>query len=145
LQAWGSSRQAPKRIVLLEDIDTVFHGRENVVDKEGLSFSTVLNTIDGIEDQDGCLMFVTTNCVEHVDDALGGPTEDGKSTRPGRIDVVVPMNGVDRDGLVYIAKRLKLDDETAERLADQNLGASPAQFQEVCKRHALQELWGETQ
>lgn len=147
LRAWEEARRCGSRIVLLEDFDTVFHGRNNVIEhksfaEQAVSFSTILNTIDGVEDQDGLLLFVTANQVEYIDSAMGAPAADGESSRPGRVDVTVAMDGVDHDGLVQIALKFRIDESTAQRLADASSGLSPAQFQERCKKYALEELWG---
>ncbi|RWS03314.1 hypothetical protein B4U79_02697 [Dinothrombium tinctorium] len=81
-----------KSFVLLEDVDAVFKSREKAVDEsEGdccggmgdnetsnkVTFSGLLNTIDGIGSSDGRIMFMTTNHVQRLDPAL---------IRPGRVD-----------------------------------------------------------
>jgi mitochondrial chaperone BCS1 len=67
-------------IILLEDIDGVFVGREAVMknaQKRGVSFSGLLNALDGVRSQEGRLVFMTTNHPEKLDAAL---------LRPGRAD-----------------------------------------------------------
>lgn len=145
LVAWAkvNSTDSP-RIVLFEDIDTVFHGRDNVVEGSSLSFTTLLNTVDGIDSTNGLMLIVTANHPEHIDPALGAPTNEvGGSTRPGRIDMTVHVDGVGHEGLVHIARRAKLSEEESEALAHQHAGSSPAQFQEACQQHALAQLWGD--
>lgn len=63
-------------IIVLEDIDCVVEGRE--VDGEFLSFSGLLNALDGIGSAHGQMVFMTTNYRSRLDDAL---------IRPGRCDV----------------------------------------------------------
>ena len=70
--------QLPARsVVLMEDLDGVFHGREPQIDGQKLSFSGLLNAIDGSAAAMGRILVVTTNHVGHLDEAL---------VRPGRID-----------------------------------------------------------
>jgi chaperone BCS1 len=66
-------------IVLMEDIDCAFVQREKA-DKteETLTFSGVLNALDGVGGKDGRIVIMTTNHIERLDPAL---------VRPGRIDV----------------------------------------------------------
>jgi hypothetical protein len=143
VNAWRRSQQDSPRVVLLEDFDAVFNGRENVVGSE-LTFDTILNAIDGVERENGLLLFVTTNNVDAIDAALGAPDGEGRSTRPGRIDMVVELPALDHGGRLKIARRILRDDGAAEKLALIGSVDTAAQFQERCVRQALQELWGET-
>jgi len=66
-------------IILLEDFDTVFHNRTNIIDNEmGVTFDILLNTIDGVQLNDGVLLIITANRFDNIDPAL--------SLRPGRIE-----------------------------------------------------------
>jgi len=56
-------------IILFEDIDSLFHGRTNMANTQ-ITFSGLLNFLDGIIDYDKLLVFITTNNLEHIDDAL---------------------------------------------------------------------------
>jgi hypothetical protein len=100
IKAWSEMQAAAPCVALIEDIDNVFHGRENVVrqrmgatlviarkkknknedDDEdscpplgALSFDTLLNCLDGVERSEGVFTIVTTNDVSKVDPALGQP------------------------------------------------------------------------
>ncbi|CAE6362641.1 unnamed protein product [Rhizoctonia solani] len=83
----------PDRCILLyEDIDAAFVDRSitppvqatnmrgEAVEKSGVTLSGLLNTIDGVQAQEGRLLFATTNHPEKLDPAL---------SRPGRMDVKV--------------------------------------------------------
>ena len=64
----------PQRsIVLLEDIDAAFSNSSTV------SFSGLLNVLDGVASSEERIIFMTTNHYERLDPAL---------VRPGRVDVV---------------------------------------------------------
>ena len=91
-------RRAPiGAVILLEDVDSVFIGREAAgaaaagggdrgggsgggsrAPPSGVSFSGLLNAIDGVASQEGRIFLMTTNHIERLDPAL---------IRPGRVDV----------------------------------------------------------
>ena len=78
-----SMRDAPAgSIILLEDVDAVFVERSSAESKsnkrQGVSFSGLLNAIDGVASQEGRIFIMTTNHAEKLDAAL---------KRPGRCDV----------------------------------------------------------
>jgi SpoVK/Ycf46/Vps4 family AAA+-type ATPase len=146
MKAWTEMQANVPCIALIEDIDNVFHGRENVVrrpgmlplmvaDKEGddnkgrgplappLTFDCLLNCLDGVERADGIFTIITTNDLSKIDPALGQPRQlpDGStefiSTRPGRIDKAVE--------LTY----MEVPDK--RRMAGQILGAYEAEHLEM--------------
>jgi len=142
LDAWANSRAGGEaRICLLEDFDTVFHLRENVLKDSPLTFETILNVIDGVEREDGLLLFVTTNVVTAIDPAMGCPDEDNKSSRPGRIDRVVEIPAIDFEGRLKMAIRILEDDVLAREMAETYTEDTSAQFQERCVAEALKQLW----
>lgn len=74
----------PRCIVLLEDVDTAGVGRRDSVDadqekesKLAVTLSGLLNVLDGVSSQEGRILIMTTNYIEHLDEAL---------IRPGRSD-----------------------------------------------------------
>lgn len=74
----------PRTIVLLEDADVAFTNRRNP-DDDGyagatVTFSGLLNALDGVASAEERIIFLTTNHVERMDEAL---------TRPGRVDMTV--------------------------------------------------------
>ncbi len=101
IQAWGEMQAAAPCVALIEDIDNVFHGRENVArprfglfgrkkkkkapnnneedddsdnfSSSSLSFDCLLNCLDGVERSEGVFTIITTNDVSKVDPALGQP------------------------------------------------------------------------
>jgi SpoVK/Ycf46/Vps4 family AAA+-type ATPase len=144
-QAWQNSQQTVPRIVLFEDFDTVFDGRTPRKKDSDLTFDCILNAIDGVERQDGLLLFVSTNHIECIDPALGVPDKDGTSTRPGRIDVVIELPGLDLEGRLKMARRIVCDDLVlAEKLArEASDDITAAKFQEACMVAALSLLWSD--
>ncbi len=103
MKAWAEMQMNVPCIALIEDIDNVFHGRENVArknsgmfgmmappaprdgDNDGdkdrgrgmfappLTFDCLLNCLDGVERSDGIFTVVTTNDTSKIDPALGQP------------------------------------------------------------------------
>jgi len=99
IKAWCEMQVNVPCIALIEDIDNVFHGRENVSRKGAglmglmlggsrgndndnekpresyspLTFDTLLNCLDGVERSDGIFTIITTNDISKVDPALGQP------------------------------------------------------------------------
>ncbi len=98
MKAWSEMQMNVPCIALIEDIDNVFHGRENVARKNAgfsmvmappkrdddgdrdrgllsppLTFDCLLNCLDGVERCDGIFTIVTTNDISKIDPALGQP------------------------------------------------------------------------
>ncbi len=99
-KAWAEMQMNVPCIALIEDIDNVFHGRENVSRKNAgmfsmmaapkkddddgksqrggmfaapLTFDTLLNCLDGVERADGIFTILSTNDLSKIDPALGQP------------------------------------------------------------------------
>jgi hypothetical protein len=136
IQAWTEMQVNVPCIALIEDIDNVFHGRENVTRKGGLmsmlyaprkegddgkkgvagltplTFDCLLNCLDGVERADGVFTIISTNDIGKVDPALGQPRKlpDGTlefiSTRPGRIDKAVELTFMESADKKRMAQRI---------------------------------------
>lgn len=65
-------------LIAIEDIDAVFTQRDGGDKRSGVSFSGLLNAIDGVAAQEGRALIMTTNHKDKLDPAL---------IRPGRADV----------------------------------------------------------
>jgi len=77
-------------LIMIEDIDVVFVERKKVEGKDqgGVTFSGLLNALDGVASQEGRILVMTTNHLERLDPAL---------VRPGRVDVKVELGNASRD------------------------------------------------
>jgi chaperone BCS1 len=77
----------PERtILLLEDIDAAFNKRSQSTEKgftSGVTFSGLLNALDGVASAEEVITFMTTNHPDKLDPAL---------LRPGRIDMKILIN-----------------------------------------------------
>ena len=93
-------------ILLLEDVDAAEATKSREINtrrtdrsprssrsKEGLSLSELLNALDGVSSQEGRVLIMTTNHMEHLDPAL---------IRPGRADIKVLLPDANRDIMTRI-------------------------------------------
>jgi|ERR1022692_3262111 chaperone BCS1 len=113
-------------IVLLEDIDAAFSGRANKDSSRGITFSGLLNSIDGVMSQEGRILFMTTNHPEQLDPAL---------VRPGRVDRKYELGLATSEQIVQHYKLYFPDAsiEEVERFCEQfnECPPSPAMVQEI--------------
>jgi len=143
MMTWSAMQVNVPCIALIEDIDNVFHGRDNVARKQGfmpmllgpkkdgdagpapmtpLTFDCLLNCLDGVERSDGVFTIITTNAIDKIDNALGQPRRlpDGSvefiSTRPGRIDKAIELTYMEPEDKKRLAQRI-LGDYPAEHAA----------------------------
>ena len=72
-----------KTILLLEDIDSLFDKREGTQDNPSITFSNLINVLDGVLYKHATIIFLTTNHPEKLDHAL---------LRIGRIDMILEFN-----------------------------------------------------
>lgn len=101
---------APRSALLaLEDVDAVFAERSRGEAAERLSFSGLLNSIDGVAAQEGRALVMTTNHPERLDPAL---------VRPGRVDLRIELGPVGAPEAARMVRRFfPGDDRLAERVA----------------------------
>ena len=80
-----SIRKIPENsILVIEDIDAIFEKRDKKDMCQKVTFSALLNSIDGvIKPSEGSIIIFTTNYKDKLDEAL---------KRPGRIDKIVSFN-----------------------------------------------------
>ncbi len=141
--AWSQMLSQVPCMAVIEDIDAVFRGRENVTGREQhLTFDCLLNCLDGIDRCDGLMTVITTNRLESIDAALGVPDEMGHSSRPGRIDRTLYLGPLCEEARRRLAARILPDaPDRVNALVGQGDGDTAAQFQERCSRVALEMLW----
>ena len=78
-----------KTILLLEDIDALFVERKTLdSNKSMVSFSGILNVLDGLARKSGLITFMTTNFKEHLDKAL---------IRPSRVDFMLKFEDTTKE------------------------------------------------
>lgn len=136
IRAYGSCPQSS--IVLIEDIDNVFHGRTNILaqnshSKNLLSFDALINVIGGAKQYNGLFTIVSTNKIELLDAAL---------TRAGRLDVKIEVGPLDEDGRRFIASNILRDwNELIEKAVIDWAGLTAAEFENNCVQVAITEFY----
>lgn len=88
------SKVPDNSIISIEDADVNFEGRKSK--NKNISFSTFLNVFDGAMSRDGQLIFVTTNKIDTLDEAL---------IRPGRMDMTIEFGNANKEQVLAMAKR----------------------------------------
>ena len=92
-------------ILLLEDVDALFVERESKI-KSCITFSGILNTLDGVSRRHKLITFITTNYVEKLDSAL---------LRPGRIDYIIKFTYASKEQIEMMFKRFRPNDNTFDK------------------------------
>lgn len=107
-------------IVLIEDIDAAFDKRDN---KDGITFSGLLNVIDGVGAKHGQIVIMTTNHKEKLDPAL---------IRSGRADVQVEFENACRDTADMFYRRFnpKASQEDIDKFVEEMTDKPMASLQE---------------
>lgn len=81
-----------KKFLVLEDMDCIFKERKsNDEARNNVSFSGLLNMLDGFATPDGLICFITTNYKQHLDSAL---------LRPGRVDYIATFGYVLKEQII---------------------------------------------
>jgi SpoVK/Ycf46/Vps4 family AAA+-type ATPase len=141
---WQKMQQEVPCIALIEDIDTVFEGRKNVAGGH-LTFDCLLNCLDGIERAGGVLLAITTNRLDQLDPALGTPTPDHTSSRPGRLDRMLEMSSLSDSGRLKLCQRILVEwPDVWPEVMEAGRDETGAQFQGRCTQMALQLYWKNT-
>jgi chaperone BCS1 len=87
----------PRSIVVLEDVDSIFVKRETQGEQTtSVTFSGLLNVIDGFVSPEGRIFIMTTNHIKKLDPAL---------IRPGRCDVKLEIKNASREQMVGLFLR----------------------------------------
>jgi mitochondrial chaperone BCS1 len=122
LRAW--SEISANCVIALEDVDSVFEGRKSL---GRLSFSALLNSLDGAGAVEGSIAILTTNHRERLDPAL---------IRPGRCDREFELGYLTAVSCAQMFQRFFAEPELAQEVADrlEDLQVSPAAFQSYLQR-----------
>jgi hypothetical protein len=146
--AWDNMMANTPCIALIEDIDAIFNGREYIgssgANVQHLTFDCLLNCISGVKQADGVFLIVTTNHVDKLDPALGIPDQNGKSTRPGRIDKAIHLGLMAKEQRTCLANHILADwPDLIQETIDVGEGETAAQFQNRCAQLALSKFWND--
>jgi chaperone BCS1 len=109
-------------ILLMEDIDSVFHKRKCLLKGSQLTFSAFLNALDGVVSLNGLFVIMTSNHIENLDPAL---------IRPGRIDRQILISNAGRAEVVeYLSAFYELEFEN--KVFPEDLSLPMSEVQNVC-------------
>lgn len=134
------------RVILFEDFDTVWHGRENQTVHKRLTFDCMLNVLSGVNSVDGYYLVITTNDVSKLDSAIAAVTTEQEAgslvgTRPGRIDRTLYFGpSTERCRRQILEHTLHGLDANIDQLVKQSDGYSAAQTQELAVTTAFHAL-----
>jgi chaperone BCS1 len=115
---------APKRsLIAIEDVDAVFTQRTGGEKRSGVSFSGLLNAIDGVAAQEGRALIMTTNHKDRLDPALIRPGRADVHTELGLVNAAAARRLFDR----FFPDDMALGEQFEARLRSQK--TSPAEIQ----------------
>ena len=87
-------KEENKVFIIFEDMDCIFKERKsNDESRNMITFSGILNALDGITTRDNMICFITTNYKQHLDSAL---------IRPGRVDSIFRFDYVIKEQVIDI-------------------------------------------
>jgi len=110
-------QEAPKNsIVVLEDIDGVFTQREKQTQTSPLTFSGLLNALDGVGRADGTVFVMTSNHRERLDAAL---------IRNGRVDLHLEFDVASREVMSKMWESFYPGSAIGTQFADELIAALP--------------------
>lgn len=115
------SRLTTKAVLVLEDVDAAQAKRKEGESK--ISFSALLNCIDGAFSKHGLILIMTTNHVENIDPAL---------IRAGRIDMKIEIDNPDCQ---RVQEYLELFYDQELQIGTLAKDLSMADVQEICLRN----------
>jgi len=123
-------------MVLFEDIDNIFHGRESQVTRgmeDRLSFDAFLNLLSGVQSIEGFIVG-TTNHLELMDPAL---------IRAGRFDRKIEVPLLSAEGRRQVAERILrgCDAGILRELLEREKDQPAADFENKCIQAALGWYW----
>ena len=122
-------------IFLFEDIDRIFKGDVNVTEREAdkVTFDAFLNLLSGADALQG-LIVLTANNPERLDPTL---------TRPGRVDRIVTVPLLNREGRAAVAHRIMdgCPDGVIYQILNTAEDQPAAQFENTCIQAAMEWYW----
>jgi cell division protease FtsH len=123
-------------IVFIEDLDMMAQGRSDLF-RGTPPLISLLNVLDGIEEQTAIVTVATTNCLASLDKAL--------SERPNRFDLVVKMTRPDYhmriEMLKYFTRKIPLPEDIMAYIAKKTEGCAPAQVEAIPRAMVISRLY----
>eukprot|EP01132_Coremiostelium_polycephalum_P001452 gene1452-1830_t len=124
-------------ILVLEDIDAAFVKRNTNSENAVLTFSGLLNAIDGLASSDGRILMMTTNHIDRLSPAL---------IRPGRVDLKVKFDYATSYQIIQMHRRFFPTEgqediiKITNRLSDRQISTAQIQGWFILHRHSPKQL-----
>lgn len=121
-------------LVFIEDLDQIGQGRVEYGWRQAPALNTLLEVLDGVEENVGVVTIATTNSLDTLDEAI--------VRRPSRFDRIIQLPNPDLDKRQQLIGRLSLkariDPEIQRYIACRTEHFTPAQLQEVVYSLAIE-------
>jgi chaperone BCS1 len=129
-----TEKKNKKTFLILEDIDCIFKERKSHDEQRtGITFSGLLNGLDGITTQENFICFITTNYKCNLDSAL---------LRPGRIDYIMKFEYANKEQVFDIFRMYTspdnnkhLEDKFYEALCKLNIKITTCLIQQYLMKY----------
>jgi hypothetical protein len=132
-QACSIARALQPAMIVVEDVDLIAEERDHYSGSALPVLFTLLNEMDGLDEDADVVFLLTTNRADLLEDAL--------ASRPGRVDQAVHIGLPDRDArrrLVALYRRgLDLDESRLEQVLDRTDGVTASFLKELLRRAAV--------
>jgi len=125
-------------IILIEDICTIFKGRENLLaanclTKQLLSFDTLLNVLSGVKQKTSAFIIITSNHPETLHDSL---------TRSGRLNAHIEFKKTTEEARRFIAGNILQEwPELFEKTVSDGADDTASDFEVRCLRVAEEKIY----
>jgi len=117
--------------IIFEDMDCIFKERKsNDENRNMVTFSGILNALDGITTRDNMICFITTNYKQNLDSAL---------IRPGRVDYIMRFDYIHKEQVIDIFTTFTDRSDKANEFYDQlcrfNINVSTSLLQQYLLKY----------
>jgi ATP-dependent 26S proteasome regulatory subunit len=120
-------------MIVVEDVDLIAEERDHYSGSALPLLFTLLNEMDGLDEDADVVFLLTTNRADLLEDAL--------ASRPGRVDQAVHIDLPDREArqrLVALYRRgLSFDDSRLDSVLDRTDGVTASFLKELLRRAAV--------
>ncbi|MEP9385134.1 ATP-binding protein [Nocardioides sp. KR10-350] len=131
-EACSVARSLQPAMIVVEDVDLIAQDRD-YYDGDASPLFTLLNEMDGLDEDADVVFLLTTNRADLLEDAL--------ASRPGRVDQAVWIDRPDRDArrkLIELYRgRLDLDLSRLDGVLDRTEGVTASFLKELLRRAAV--------
>lgn len=90
------ARLSRPSVIILEDVD-FYTGNRTTSPEDSFSVATIMSQLDGLEENEGVLVLMTTNRLEHIEKAI--------IERPGRIDCKIFMGQLGEEKITQLLQK----------------------------------------